>query len=450
MDRDTVIEEQIQRYIDGTATPDELHELKAAVVDDPEVARRLVRASILHQLLEEHYGEEMIGSGMEESLFPEAAADTLEILESRVERNRSGHRLLRFALPMAALLMLMFSAFWIQREGATATITSCDPGLIVRRDGKHLNAEEQFQLRAGDRLVIPRHLQAAFKFEDDTRIALRGFAEIELNRLGNRKRFTVRQGYLHADVAPQPREKPMTIFTPHGEVTVLGTRFLLNVADRDSRLEVESGHVRIRQKELVQDVYPNEIALTRDGVLQRTVFMKPERDRNTREKILFEETFASPVHPAWKGGMYYAHNLPEDSPGAFRGCPQPAAHSVCHIRRWFNIQHNPIELAPDTLIKLRYRASRPGWVTLSLRVPSMDQSHWLDLLYDVEVAGDRQWEEVMVPLKAFQVKISGDKRQLSTLFPRDRHWEGAPCNTIAIQSEKSTDLIVDRVQLVRR
>jgi hypothetical protein len=64
------------------------------------------------------------------------------------------------------------------------------------------------------------------------------------------KRLVLAQGSLSADVRKQPADRPMTLGTPHCEVTVVGTKFRLTVepGERGStRLEVEEGRVRCKR-----------------------------------------------------------------------------------------------------------------------------------------------------------------------------------------------------------
>src|SRR6185503_2861079 len=66
------------------------------------------------------------------------------------------------------------------------------------------------------------------KLADETRLELRGDSRVEdIQASGDQKRLTLAQGDLHASVAKQAGGRSLTLYTPHAELAVLGTRFLV-------------------------------------------------------------------------------------------------------------------------------------------------------------------------------------------------------------------------------
>ncbi len=55
------------------------------------------------------------------------------------------------------------------------------------------------------------------------------------------KQLRLLKGSLNAEVAPQPEESPMRLFTPGAEAVVLGTRFTLNADPANRELAVQKG-----------------------------------------------------------------------------------------------------------------------------------------------------------------------------------------------------------------
>lgn len=440
------IQDLIQAYLDGTAAPDQLALLRDRVKGDREAAKALLKAAAMDHALAEHYGEGVLVSGFEDSLFPpgERAVEEMEAAYTHSLFNpRSASRW----LPLAALLMALLGGFLLKRNGGQVRISSCDPGIIVVRGEQHVNAEEGADLRRGDRLIIPDHLQASFEYRDGTRISVRGFSKIRLDSRGHAKRFSLASGYLLADVAPQHPRYPLTVRTPHSEIRVRGTRFLLNVQARDSRLEVENGHVEIKQGNLIQDVFENEVAVAVDGVLQRTVYGRVPKD--PADRVLYEENFAEPVDPRWRGGVYYSHDLPFDSPGAFRVLLAQRPARRPHIECWFPVKPRPIYLESDAFFHVRYRCRESGPIELRLGTSLEDGNVHAHLVFHLDHEGSDEWKDVYVPLAAFDTHVLVDQRVIAGRFDKYPLWADEFCHMLRISPRIDMELVVDHIRLVR-
>lgn len=84
-------------------------------------------------------------------------------------------------------------------------------------------------------------------FPDKTRVEVEpdsAVTDVKVDRL------VLAAGAIRADVAPQPKTRPLIVATPHAEAKVLGTLFRI-VADRDPKkgtlLEVDKGRVELRR-----------------------------------------------------------------------------------------------------------------------------------------------------------------------------------------------------------
>lgn len=139
-----------------------------------------------------------------------------------------------------------------------AAVQSAGPGAFLLREGKKIPAEAGAGLLAGDALQVPARGYALVQYPDSTRLeagpdtTLLFAALVEETGPSPRaedapdagKRIFLRKGLLAAAAAPQPRERPMIVATPHAEAAVLGTSFTLHVGPSSTRLEVEEGRVR--------------------------------------------------------------------------------------------------------------------------------------------------------------------------------------------------------------
>lgn len=109
------------------------------------------------------------------------------------------------------------------------------------------------------------------KLADETRLELRGDSRVEdIQASGDQKRLTLAQGDLHASVAKQTGGRSLTLTTPHAELAVLGTRFLVHVGPEETRLDVEEGRIRNRRlsdKRTVEVTAGQTLATGRGGPL---------------------------------------------------------------------------------------------------------------------------------------------------------------------------------------
>ncbi len=129
--------------------------------------------------------------------------------------------------------------------GADARIEWITGTVHLLADARQMPALTGMRIGAEQGLTtIDRDASATVVFADRTRMVLGGDSVIGQVSEAAGKSVFLASGILTADVTPQPADRPMVISTPHGEVTVLGTRFSLRVSDRATRLDVEHGRVR--------------------------------------------------------------------------------------------------------------------------------------------------------------------------------------------------------------
>ncbi|MEO5368133.1 MAG: FecR domain-containing protein, partial [Magnetococcus sp. WYHC-3] len=103
-------------------------------------------------------------------------------------------------------------------------------------------------LRQGDRVVVGKDGKVGLKYDGEaTTIELMAVTEAAFGREKGAKRVTLAAGKLVCSVAPQAKAFEMR--TPHAVARVVGTRFSLDVADKQSRLAVQAGRVAFAQGE---------------------------------------------------------------------------------------------------------------------------------------------------------------------------------------------------------
>lgn len=86
---------------------------------------------------------------------------------------------------------------------------------------------------------------AILSYADHTRLEVAAQSRIRLAPESDGKRIVVERGAVKAEVAKQPKDRPMVFATPHGEARVLGTTLRVTV-DAATAVEVEEGKVDLR------------------------------------------------------------------------------------------------------------------------------------------------------------------------------------------------------------
>ncbi len=93
-------------------------------------------------------------------------------------------------------------------------------------------------------LVAEPGARATIAYSDSTTLTLARGAVVRLEP--SPKRVFLEGGVLVAEVAKQDRD--MVVETPHAEIRVLGTRFVLDAKESSTRVQVDSGRIRLKSR----------------------------------------------------------------------------------------------------------------------------------------------------------------------------------------------------------
>lgn len=145
------------------------------------------------------------------------------------------------AILALAAICLGFMHFQRIADHRTPTL-SAFTGSVNRAVGK---------LHSGDIIKTGPDSTATLRYQDGTQVTLDPSSSITISKLSltnQSKALSVTIGGLHADVAPQGSEYPMTLVSAHAHAIVVGTKLSFSASPTRTRLEVSEGEVRFEPK----------------------------------------------------------------------------------------------------------------------------------------------------------------------------------------------------------
>lgn len=148
------------------------------------------------------------------------------------------------ATAAAAALLLTMIGWWVfsTPPDDAPILVRADATEVLRPDGLHLLIGDR--LLPGDRLTTGAGA-ATLSYRDGTQLVLApGSIATVLPPLRG-KRLRLERGELDAQVAKQPRARPMIISTATTEVTVIGTTLSIASTSDEARVSVSAGQVQV-------------------------------------------------------------------------------------------------------------------------------------------------------------------------------------------------------------
>jgi ferric-dicitrate binding protein FerR (iron transport regulator) len=163
---------------------------------------------------------------------------------------------------------------------------------ILGADGRR-RAGAQDSLAPDEGLELSAQAQATLEFPDATRIEVGPESTVErLTERQGRRSFALSRGSVSATVTRQAAGRAVAVSTPHAEVTVIGTQFLLAVAPDATRLEVREGRVRISREGTSVEVTAGHTAIAGKGLK-----LESKPTVLTREFLAVQDTSISGADP---------------------------------------------------------------------------------------------------------------------------------------------------------
>lgn len=149
----------------------------------------------------------------------------------------------------------------------------------------------------GDMITTGPAGKAQLLYLDDTSLVLGSGVELLLlpgqmpaDATAPSKRMLLRAGELTATVSPQPVGQPVVLLTPHATLSVIGTRFTVQVVNSQTHLQVAEGTVRMERGEDHFLVKQGTSAVADGTGLRMAGADLAPRYENLMEKLNFAET----------------------------------------------------------------------------------------------------------------------------------------------------------------
>ena len=443
---DSSHDQLIQAYLDGEASPLQEEQFRGLLAQ-PSFCERLADFAIdfacLHELAQQGVLQEQ---------------PTVQSGASRSSRSR----IWRVGLAAAASVLLAIAAFFLWSSVERPARQVAQPpalghiqqatGTILSRDGNDgapAKADTAFHSGEMFQTVGPESF-AILVFHDGTKLALAAETTAVCTEDEARKKVTVRQGDVQAEVAPQPMGKPMFIVTPHAEVSVLGTRLSLSANTNSTKVQVAEGHVFMRRLSDGRsvDVFGgfHAVASAQSELIARPTPPVPDT---------WSEDFERGLPDGWQSGQWITEGLLDNSQGGVRATRRfdklardRASYVVKTHKAW---TRGLFCIKEDTYLNFTYKLEEPQWFHLfiSVRPDDLSQPHFG--IYECRDEDWRkvpagQWRTASVPVAEFRRVPKADFKDTPDFHPR---FGDVAYMVIFRTPAKDRGLVIDRVWVTR-
>jgi ferric-dicitrate binding protein FerR (iron transport regulator) len=250
---------------------------------------------------------------------------------------------------------------------------------------------------------------ALVRFADGTRFTLRGNTQLAISDDGQ-KRASLLSGRIEADVAPQPKARPLLVRTPTATLEVLGTAFSVTASPDQTTMNVEQGRVRLQRLADGQTVdVPANHTVTASLETAAPLVIRP----TALPPTLWRADFGRP--PA-AGAKYEWLPAAEGEPALARAVPLVVGNRQDGgplIQYGVSVRDDTrrpggsfVAVGPRSVLRLRYRLQRPALLALFFVTQrphgGFGGNFELTLPADAGVPDGDGWRVLEVPLSEFR------------------------------------------------
>ncbi|OAI46472.1 hypothetical protein AYO44_11340 [Planctomycetaceae bacterium SCGC AG-212-F19] len=268
------------------------------------------------------------------------------------------------AIAAALLVVAGLSLLWLrsQDQRAQAAWVEEVQGTVSWNNGtgvRPVSIESSVRVPGGTLVLEGEDAFAQLRFDDGTLVTLNGEAELGFSDDGQ-KRLALRRGTLNAQVQPQPAGRPLLVRTPTAEVEVVGTDFAMSSDSNETKLNVETGSVKLRRLMDGKTVEVN----SRQTVVASLAATQMKPAATKAAPMQWRQTFDQAPAPAQQGRWLRAGN---GLPGRMRATAYVAGRrkdDTTVIHHGVGV-HPPtvgpggfVTLGNESVVRVRYRMER--------------------------------------------------------------------------------------------
>ena len=332
----------------------------------------------------------------------------------RTVRVQSSFTFMRVAMGAAAVLAVVFFAvsyFQAKTDVAVATLESASGNLEVLRENGSQRAIAGLKLTALDRIhTTDGH--AKIVYADGTSLQLDENTAISFGQSGPGKELTLQRGSLACNAAKQPAGAPFVLHSPQTDSTVVGTVFKLSVISGATKLEVDSGCVKVTDKTTHQSVDCNAgESVVADNRIQlapqKVVASVPEIDT-------YQQEF--PNEGTFEKGKLDLNDAPPGMQGSVGEVPIEGPTPL-YIMQSKSANDRPLFIVhDDDVVHVTFRSEQPGnfagFEVFLCLFPKEGWSTACNLIHR-ETSSTNAWQTIDIPLAKFDTtgtdisKVSG-------------------------------------------
>ncbi len=262
MNRDERFVELWNDYLEGEIDESGITELRTLVAEDDRLLEMAADSYQLHRLLgliaqdsesrqAKFVGETMARLPADNVHFAQKVMQHLsQLATKKVVTPRSSLSKLPWAVTAAMFVVVVFSLFFQQPsvERKIATITGLSGSLQWIGDGGRVihDLETGAKLSGGTIEGLTPDSWFELKFNDSSTVTISGNSMLTFSD-HEQKKLYLKEGNVSSNVKPQPKGRPMLIYTRSALLEVLGTQFEVEAGLSETTLKVSEGNVRVKR-----------------------------------------------------------------------------------------------------------------------------------------------------------------------------------------------------------
>ncbi len=430
---------QLAAYCNDELSLSERLLVENALIDDIE-AQTLVREQeeldkLLHLVSEDGTRRDNIIRSVLQSIEHNTAVDLhASIMKDLPKR----HSWVWQGWLIAALLLVGIGLSLLALIPRSVAQLDGDGWTLTRNNQTVLNQD----IQAGDTITVHTGGHARIQCIDGSVLTLADAGVLTMNEYPE-----VLSGALSADIKPHAPDAPFLIRTPHGTVTVVGTRFFMEVTKNQCAVEVEHGTVRLENITLNAG---ESGSVDRIGTARHHGFSTL---KDLSGSIIWSEDFSHPSSDEiWKGGQVVAQPAPDGSNNVFQADGSDGhnedGQSAGYLwpARW----NDTFTLSPNLVFHITLRAEHCSQILLNLGVGTdADKNNEDDftlLLHAplTEPSSDK-WQTVSLPLSQSFINKPIHLRGSMTYAQCLERWSNLRCTHLYVHNKEKTLMHVDRI-----